>query len=565
MTDPNRRPGYSLGQWIRVNRWPLYFSLLAFLMIPLRGFWSPDEPDFAQAVKEMIQRKSWVFPYLNDVVYTEKPILFYWAMKIPTLIVNSIMGTEELRPWVLRLPSVLSASVFLFAFHKWVRRLFSLEIAFLSVAILSTFPLWVWQSQAIQIDMLFATLVASSWMSFLTGYLLLIGYIPSEQTETPTKHFYYATLWLGLATLAKGPLGLFLSGLIGLVFFFREKNFAAVRLIPWTSMVILFAIINLPWYLAAIYQGGLEYAYKLIVYQNLIRALKAWDHIQPWWKYAEYLIGDLFPWSLGLLGLLLFNIKIRNQANSIKSFAQTIVAVSILALSLSQSKQGKYLLMIYPFLSLLFAVWISRRASESFNPWTFLKSSSWMVLGSIILGLVFLMMYPLINNRSDLLYLLSSPLIVSLVIVLPVLWTLTLISITIRMLRSEFIQAYREFAFGLSLVYILIALLGFRFIEPIKSFKTWGMAVSPIIQGHPTFFWKTIRSGAMLYTNSFMPELHTSGELMSLPLGTFVVSMKSDWIADPVAGVTPQIQGSFNEILSMASGSDTLLLMRKSR
>jgi len=51
MNDPKTIPGEKFGHWLRTYRWPIFLSLLYLSLIPLRGFWSPDEPDFAQAVR----------------------------------------------------------------------------------------------------------------------------------------------------------------------------------------------------------------------------------------------------------------------------------------------------------------------------------------------------------------------------------------------------------------------------------------------------------------------------------------------------------------------------------
>ena len=45
-----------------------------------RDYWAPDEPDFAEHVREMNERREWVLPYENGVPYSEKPILFYWLI-----------------------------------------------------------------------------------------------------------------------------------------------------------------------------------------------------------------------------------------------------------------------------------------------------------------------------------------------------------------------------------------------------------------------------------------------------------------------------------------------------
>jgi len=72
--------GNRLLAWLGRNRVPLLFALALLLVLPMRDLWSPDEPDFAQCVREMRERGSWLLPYLNGEPYAEKPILFYWLM-----------------------------------------------------------------------------------------------------------------------------------------------------------------------------------------------------------------------------------------------------------------------------------------------------------------------------------------------------------------------------------------------------------------------------------------------------------------------------------------------------
>src|ERR1039457_3977566 len=49
-----------------------------------RDFWAPDEPDFAEHVREMLEHRSLLLPYENGKPYSEKPILFYWAVAATT-------------------------------------------------------------------------------------------------------------------------------------------------------------------------------------------------------------------------------------------------------------------------------------------------------------------------------------------------------------------------------------------------------------------------------------------------------------------------------------------------
>jgi len=125
--------GNALAGWIRTHRVPLLFALLLLLILPMRDLWSPDEPDFAQCVREMRDRGSWLLPYLNGQPYSEKPILFYWLMKLSAMGCERLTGgagfNHGIAAWALRLPSVLAAMGFMFGFRAWVARFARRELA----------------------------------------------------------------------------------------------------------------------------------------------------------------------------------------------------------------------------------------------------------------------------------------------------------------------------------------------------------------------------------------------------------------------------------------------------
>ena len=127
------RLGASLGDWLRAHAPELLFALLLLAVFPMRDLWAPDEPDFAQCVKEMRLRGDWLLPYLNGVPYSEKPILYYWVMKASSLLMDALTGglgfTQGVAAWALRLPSVIAAVAFLSVFRRGAVRFLEPDLA----------------------------------------------------------------------------------------------------------------------------------------------------------------------------------------------------------------------------------------------------------------------------------------------------------------------------------------------------------------------------------------------------------------------------------------------------
>ena len=108
--------------------------------------------------------------------------------------------------------------------------------------------------------------------------------------------------------------------------------------------------------MAASLHGGREYAYDLVVNQNWNRFFRAFDHIQPWWFYFESISIDFEPWTLPALAapFVAARAGLFRERSELR-LAATVFATSFVFLSISQAKQGKYLLMAYPFAAVLLA------------------------------------------------------------------------------------------------------------------------------------------------------------------------------------------------------------------
>ncbi|MFZ9834621.1 MAG: ArnT family glycosyltransferase [Holophagaceae bacterium] len=569
MDAPKPIPGEKFGQWLRTYRWPIFFSILYLTIIPIRDFWSPDEPDFAQAVREMIERKEWVFPYFNGLIYTEKPIFFYWLMKICNELVSILGGTpndiNQLIPWALRLPSVLSSILFFFFLKQWVHRFLSDTLSHRAVMILGVLPLWFWQAQYIQIDMLFAVFLAASWMYWIGGYLLENGLAPYREDNEAPRFYRRSIVLLGLATLTKGPLALVMTIVILSAFLVIQSKSYRLKEFRFLSLLALFSLIVLPWYAIAIYRAGWSYGYYLIIYQNIDRALRAWDHIQPWWKYFEYALGDLFPWSLLLIPSLISVYKNKENRSPLMVFISLCILIPFALLSLSESKQGKYLLMSFPFVSIMVGGFLNETLSSTRK---LIKGLTYftLMITPLVLCLAFLILVLGIHQLLPVPHLISifyEPASRKLFHALLFVASLGTIAVAYRLLSKDLSTAAKELCVTLALVFGVAGHLGFPIMEPLKSFKSWGAEIRPFIEDHSVFFWRTIRGGALLYTHQAMPEIHEPDRALQIEPGHFLVAMASDWDEATSQPSGSNLLSAFVTVKEVPTGSDNLLLLQR--
>jgi 4-amino-4-deoxy-L-arabinose transferase-like glycosyltransferase len=294
--------------------------LPAILGAAARDFWRPDEPDFAEHAKEMLQRGDLSVPYQNGQPFAEKPILLYWGVAASTTLTGGIVT-----PFASRLPSLFGGALLLLAAAGAAEVVGRRRDAPLAMAMLAATPLFFWQAQFLQMDALFSGLLA----------IALLVEVREMTSEDPSRRrALLGHVALGLAVLTKGPLALVVCALVPLV---------------------VTALLAAPWYSAVIAHLGWPYARELLLRQNVVRFLDPWDHVRPFWFYvADKVWTDFLPWTLpALLGIAAFHASGSLEKRPARSAVLTLLVVSLVFLSSSGSKQGKYLLFAYPFAAAL--------------------------------------------------------------------------------------------------------------------------------------------------------------------------------------------------------------------
>src|SRR5580704_17690379 len=96
----------------------LFFGCVLFHIL---GTWSlplidRDEPRFAEASREMIQRGNYIVPYINNQLRLDKPPLTYWAQVASFY----IFGENE---FAARFPSAIAAALTALLIVLWGRRI----------------------------------------------------------------------------------------------------------------------------------------------------------------------------------------------------------------------------------------------------------------------------------------------------------------------------------------------------------------------------------------------------------------------------------------------------------
>lgn len=314
------------------------FSLaMFFLNLGGRDLWAPDEGEYAQISQEMIETGEWIIPQLNGIPSAQKPPLFNWAAATLSLPAGRVTELTA------RLPSAIAGMVGVLAVYWLGMGLFGRRTGLISALIMATSPIYLHQARWAQVDMVYSTFVCLSLVCFYYGY--------AEEINR-RKYFILGALFASLGTLTKGPVAIALPMLTMLIFLGlnkRLKEFLTRDLLLY--LVVCIAIIS-PWYLSVYFKAGPDFAWELTVKHNFYMFFDTWSHKRPFYYYFINLPWEFFPWIVFLPAAIL-NLFANDKEREQRLFLFAWFIVMFCFFSLSQAKQGKYILPLFPSISLI--------------------------------------------------------------------------------------------------------------------------------------------------------------------------------------------------------------------
>ena len=255
---------------------------LFFFRLGVPALLDPDEPYYAVPALEMLRSGSWMVPLLHGQAWFDKPILFYWIV----LAAYRLIGVSE---FAARIGSALAATGGVLAVFLSHRRWRPGPLTALTAAVIL--------ASSIEYALIARAAITDMTLTlFMTlGMLAMACCLKSGRG----LHAGLAGCAFGLATLAKGPVGLILPGVALLLYavlarradMFRPKTLGAVA-----AGTLLSAG---PWYAYMVLSHRDLLMQTFLGDENLGRFLRP-EHASFPFYYAVILALGLLPWSAGL-------------------------------------------------------------------------------------------------------------------------------------------------------------------------------------------------------------------------------------------------------------------------
>jgi len=348
-----------------------------------RDLWAPDEVRYAYVAQEMQDTDQYAIPHRHGEYYAHKPPLMFWLISLGSKITGGINALST------RLPSLFGALLSLWATSRLALRWGGPAASWRAPLILMTSLLFWWKGGWGQID------------SLLCGFemlaLLALFTLPISGASAPrgavSGRFAIAGIAMGLAILAKGPVGLLVPVLAFIVGSLAAGEGRQLKHWHWLWAIPLALAIPGLWLLWV--QGSNPpdgYLAELLYDQNVSRAAGAYDHQNPFYFFLLSYPGEMLPWSLFLPAAILTAKRVGGETWQTARRLIGWALIILLFFSLSPSKRDLYVLLAYPAAAILIGIsWdrivASARRWESWGSAAIPLIIGLASLGAVIAGL----------------------------------------------------------------------------------------------------------------------------------------------------------------------------------
>jgi 4-amino-4-deoxy-L-arabinose transferase-like glycosyltransferase len=398
---------------------------LACVLFHVAGTWSlplidRDEPRFAEASREMIERGNYIVPYFNDQLRLDKPPLTYWAQAAS----YRIFGEND---FAARFPSAIAAALTALSIFAWGRRIGGERLGWWA-AIIFTLSLQTFvHAKAAVADMWLALFVT---LGHWAGYELIQRPTPNAQRPTlnsnaanqtsnspqdesvrlaDIKHQTSVSWWifylsLALGFLAKGPVAWTPLLTVGATIFCARDLQLARRFKFLPGIFLMLAVVAV-WGIPALTQTHGEF-FSVGIGRHVIsrsfttmeghgaNSLGMYLLLLPFYFVTVFV--SFFPWSIKLPWLVRKLWRNRkagvnapgDSGSSLDTYLVTGITIIFIIFTLVTTKLPHYTLPAFPLLTLLLARhWQGPAAASrrsAFPAIALSTASAWIAIALIV-------------------------------------------------------------------------------------------------------------------------------------------------------------------------------------
>jgi 4-amino-4-deoxy-L-arabinose transferase-like glycosyltransferase/membrane-associated phospholipid phosphatase len=300
--------------------------------------WDRDEPRFATATREMLDRGNLMVPTFNGELRPDKPILCYWFMATA----YQIFGDN---PFGARFFSGLAGMLACLVTAQLGSNLFDRRVGLVAGWILALSPMLVTESKLATADALLLL-----WMTLCVASLWKLI---NRDVDRWSAIVFWITL--ALAMLTKGPVAIAIIAVIAVGFSVLMRDRVWLGRLRWAVGLTIFTLIVAPWCVAVQWQTGGDFLRVALGHHVLRRSLEPLEnhHGFPGY-YAVSVFALMAPWAWALPWTIKEHLPRWRTDRRIAFLAAWSLGTMVL-FELVRTKLVHYYLPAYPALALLIA------------------------------------------------------------------------------------------------------------------------------------------------------------------------------------------------------------------
>ncbi|MEA3495923.1 MAG: glycosyltransferase family 39 protein [Bacteroidota bacterium] len=366
------------------------------LFIPFAGavhLFDWDEINFAEAAREMIITGNYESVTINYQVFTEKPPLFFWVQVLSM----KIFGINE---FASRFPNAVIGIISLLSLYFIGKQLKNEKFGLFWVLAYSCSFLPHLYFRSGIIDPLFNLFM---FLSVFFAFKSLFNLSQNSDNNSSIKiNLVLSGLFIGLAILTKGPVGLLLPSLSIFIFCLINNNKVPLKL--WMILLFATSILLIPtiWYGIETMKNGNEFIREFII--RNIELFKNQDAGHGGHFYYHWLVVlfGVFPASIFAIGSFK---KYSSENSETKLFKQLMIILLLVVLiifSIVNTKIIHYSSLSYYPLTFLAALFIYKISLKQNTKASILQKTLIITITSFIS--ILLISFPIIARNSQLIF-----------------------------------------------------------------------------------------------------------------------------------------------------------------
>jgi len=348
----------------------LIIILATLFFIPYLGtvhLFDWDEINFAEASREMLETGDYLTVRIDYQPFHEKPPFFFW-MQIVSM---KIFGVNE---FAARFPNAIIGIISLLVIFSIGNKLFDYKFGLLWViAYLGSFLPHFYFKTGI-IDPTFNLFIfVGIYFLFQFSFKTSIEKIESSKCF---KDLFFASVFITLAILTKGPVGYLLAAIVWICYELFNKNISKFPYIPFLQFTAMTAVIPIIWYLIVFLTNGNGVLEEFILYHIRLLTKEDAGHGGPIYYHIVILLLGCFPASIIMLRGFRSYIQNNLLQKNIRLMMIVLLSVVVIIFSIVNTKIVHYSSLTYFPITFLATLAIY---NISFLELSWKKSTTWLL------------------------------------------------------------------------------------------------------------------------------------------------------------------------------------------